>query len=244
MLFQYPQVAYSPQQAGEQPAAELPPVALPRRQAQLLLAALPKLGEALAAVAEAQGPSLQHSARTVSAAAAVTTLLAGATREEADGGRPAAVIEAMLDLPAWLHGAATALRLLPAVVKIADQEQGRGPGSSMQTRPSEVACAALSLAVAAGWSAYPGVRLPDAGWAAQDAAVKAECLAGLWQLHTAACRAAHAVLAGAIPQHLISLVAPQVMYLLPLVSEPFKAASFIYCYEEGGVGGLPSNVAG
>ncbi len=122
VLLQYPNIVCSCQQLEDQPdAAPLAPE-LPARQAHQLLAALPKIGEALACVAQTAAHSLHrlaYSAGTVSTAAAVMALLAAAAQLPAPGAGPAAGTLAVEDLPAWLHGAVTALRWLPTVVSIA-----------------------------------------------------------------------------------------------------------------------------
>ncbi len=236
VLFQYPGMA---QQPGQRPSAAS--LVLPRRQLQLLLAALPRFGEAIAAVAQAPGPMLPHSARIVTAASAVTTLLAQGVEPEADGTGPAAAIESVQDLPAWLHTAAAALRWLPALATISGQEQLLGSGPSTQAHLGQTASAALLLAQRVCCSGLAGMELPDSGWAASSPAVQAECLAGLWELHTAACRVVHSVLAGAIPRQLIARAVPRTPDLFWLIGMPFMTASLINEHQHAAA--LPSDVA-
>ena len=218
-------------------------IMLPRRQAQLLLAALPKIGVALAAVAQTPGPILPQLARIVSAAAAMTTILANGARVEAGVARPAAAMASVQDLPAWLRAAAAALRWLPALVSIAGQEQHPQLRSSMQTYLVETASAVVCLALEVGGIAYSGLRMPVADWAAPDTAVKAACLAGLWELHIAACRVAHSVLAGGIPTSLMSSAIQHTLDLSQLVGLPLLAASSMFTCKEDGPAALPPDVA-
>ncbi|KAI7839143.1 hypothetical protein COHA_007146 [Chlorella ohadii] len=239
-MCQYPGIT---QQPGQQPT---PPtaLALPRSQAQLLLAALPRISEALAAaVAHTHGPQLPQTAHIIRAAATVAALLSGAARPVEESTRPAPAMAAVQDLPAWLRAAAAALRWLPSVFAIWEREQPSRVGSSVRTHSSEAANVAVLLAVNVGWSTYAGMDLPDAGWAACSAEQQAECLAGLWELHTVACRVAHAVLAGVVSRHLVSQIVHDTQQLFQLVEPPFVAASAMCASTEGVGAALPPEAA-
>ena len=229
VLHVYPGIL-SPHQLATPAAPVAAPVVLPPRQAQLLMAVLPRLGEALAALAQSAGPSPQHSARMVTAAATLAALLCKAAGLEVGGGRPAAVIAGLKDLSAWLRAAATVLQWLPAAVAIAGREPHQRPGHTSPMPPIEVASTALFLAIMVGLNGHAGVRLPDAAWSASSAAaaVQADCVSALWELHTAACRAVHSTLAGAIPRALIQEAVPSTVHLVRLFRLPMLIATSMY----------------
>ncbi len=244
-LLEYPAIVCSPLQPGQQPPSAPLVLELPRRQAQLLLAALPKFGEALAAVAQAPRSSLRHSTRVtplIGAAATAAALLAGSTQPE-DNLRPAAAMASVQDLPAWLRAAAAVLRWLPAVATIWEQQQLDRPGSVIQTRLSATASGAVSLGIRVGRSSMAGWQQPDAGWAGCSPAVRADCLTGLWELHTAACRAAHSLLSGAIPWPLVAQALPHMIYVYQPVEAPLLAASAMHPCKDGGAASLPPDAA-
>ncbi len=117
------------------------------------------------------------------------------------------------------------------MLRITEQDEHTRPGSNVHMHAVEAASEALFLAVAVGRSSVAGMRQPDAGWAACSPAVKAGCLAGLWELHTTACRAVHSVLAGTLPRQLVSPAVPTTAHLCTLVEPPFLAASAMYLHE-------------
>ena len=79
-----------------------------RRQVQQLLAVLPRVGEAV--VALAQSPCTSDFATVLAGAVPITHLLAAAAKQPGSSpSRPAAAAFEAADLPAWCHAAATAL---------------------------------------------------------------------------------------------------------------------------------------
>lgn len=95
---------------------------VPQPLTQLLLAVLPRVGEALASAAQLPRTSLPQFARVARAAHDLVCLLRRAA-EPQPADQPAAALAAIGDLPAWLHGAAAALRWLPATAALAVRPQ-------------------------------------------------------------------------------------------------------------------------
>ncbi len=160
------------------------------------------MSEALAAVALTPGPSLPQPALVLS----VRVLLAAATSSEASGAHPGL--------------ASLAVRGSSCAAMAAGFCRELGGGAAQSARLAEAIAAAL-LALQVSQNAHALLRLPDTSWAAQNAAVKAECVAGLWELHTAACRAVHSVLAGGIPRSLTP-AKRDIVDLSPLIELPFS----------------------
>lgn len=199
-----------------------------------LMDVLPRIGEALAAVAQAPGANLRRSAKFVAAASAVLLLMAHAATPQASGNRPAAAMQSVKELPSWARAAAAALRWLPAMVVVAERPQReQSAHQDLRWHCVELSTIALHLAMYGGQSLYAGVRMPDPAWSARSPAVQAECLTTLWELHTAVCRLVHSVLVGAVPQALIQQAVPNTVGLFLLMKLPCLIASYMSLDRDG-----------
>ncbi len=221
------------------------------RLAQHLLAVLPRLGEALAALVQPACADLQRLSPALFAASRITELLLEAAKLLDSQARPPAAAAGAADLPAWPRAAAAVLRWLPsdvAAVAAAEQPQWEGSAAELgrvqqvKGLAQHLSSTALLLTLAVSRSSLAFMHLADPSRADCSPAVRAECLAGLWQLHTAACRVVHSVLRGTIPRQLVSAAVPSTLSLCRLVALPFLAASAMHPSKEGGAAAIPPDV--
>lgn len=205
----------------QQPDVQLP---LSSRLALQLLAALPRIGEALAAAVQPpyMGDRLLEALH--SAANSVVKALAGASRSQDSCTRPALVMAAVEHLPAWLRGAATALRWLPLVEALAAHLQQTQAGSTL-TLTQAWPLPSNALAQHVTLSGYLALQQAAAGPAAGSPALQSECLDAWWQLHTASCRLVHWALADGMPPVLSSALDNSPLRLTHIIQYQVAAAT-------------------
>ena len=189
-----------------------------RRQVQQLLAVLPRVGEAV--IALAQPLAARYLASVLVATVPITHVLAAAAKQPSSPSRPTAALFEAADLPAWCHTTATALGWLPCLAAAAVAvERGLAAGNAAQLTQliTKLCSSTLELAVHVTSSSYTCLEhLPASASPALSQPAEGGCLPAVWELHTAACRLVHWAQEPSVPASFRSATAIKVQSSLLL----------------------------